>query len=60
MAINNLGDENNSHIDVNNNNALREFTGGDIINFREFYDNQHLYGSFKEFIDIKLGISASE
>lgn len=39
---------------------LKTLTSGDTIKVREFYDNQHLYSSFGEFINIKLGIDTNE
>jgi hypothetical protein len=33
---------------------LKELTGDDTISVREYYENKYLYGSFEEFINIKL------
>ena len=40
--------------------VMKELTGGDIISFREYNDNHHLFSSFEEFVKIKLGIDTNE
>jgi len=68
QCINKVPNENQELIEVEPNDdssiistsIIRELTGDDTISLREYYDNQHLYSSFEEFIKIELGIDTDE